>query len=233
MYWIIPNPDLCLVQMVESTPFSKQTWRRFVIRDLIPRRHGHQKQNTTIFVGFTSLASFFPMEWYYYKYVCVYICVYSMYNAQSWNHKEPEINGGFPKQPFVVQALCHSETANVFLVVGANRPRSTLQKPPCGSPWAPWAIPAICGHFKWGQSWFKPSNAMKFGGTLFSENHTCLMNFTKNLGWLTNQPWKPTVERIQPEKLPIEPKKFVDFQKYNAKIWNETTITSHKKTKSC
>ena len=23
---------------------------------------------------------------------------------------------------------------------------------------------------------------MKFGGTLFSENHTCLMNFTKNLG---------------------------------------------------
>jgi hypothetical protein len=58
---------------------------------------------------------------------------------------------------------------------------------------------------------------MKFGGTLFSENHTCLMNFTKNLGWLTNQPWKPTVERIQPEKLPIEPKKFVDFQKYNTK----------------
>jgi hypothetical protein len=72
---------------------------------------------------------------------------------------------------------------------------------------------------------------MKFGGTLFSENHTCLMNFTKNLGWLTNQPWKPTVERIQPEKLPIEPKKFVDFQKYNTKIWNETTITSHKKDK--
>ena len=48
--------------------------------------------------------------------------------AQSWNHKEPEINGGFPKQPFVVQALCHSETANVFLVVGANRPRSTASE---------------------------------------------------------------------------------------------------------
>ena len=48
----------------------------------------------------------------------------------------------------------------------------------------------------------------------------------------TNQPWKPTVEKaIQPEQLLIEPNKFVDFQKENAKIWKKTTITSHKKDK--
>jgi len=38
-------------------------------------------------------------------------------------------------------------------------------------------------------------------------------------------------EAIQPEKLLIEPKKFVDFQTNNTKIWKKMTITSHKKDK--
>ena len=38
-------------------------------------------------------------------------------------------------------------------------------------------------------------------------------------------------EAIQPEKPLIEPKKFVDFQTNNTKIWKKMTITSHKKDK--
>ena len=82
-----------------------------------------KKQNTTIFVGFTSLARFFPHGIIL---LYIYICFF-MYNCTILE-PEPEINGGFPKQPFVVQALCHSETANIFLVVGANRPRSTASE---------------------------------------------------------------------------------------------------------
>ena len=46
--WIILNPDLCLVQLVESTPFSKET----CLEDL-------SSGMETMFVGFTSLAKFF------------------------------------------------------------------------------------------------------------------------------------------------------------------------------